>query len=274
MYMSKMILFMTSVLLVSSSFGQQNKLFQVGFQPEKEYHYETNYLIDGRVGQVKTEPNADSSIFHLSYNVNTTAKTGILIAYKFFPISFHSVGQSIMDENSNLSSNLDTIQVSGECQPGTIFPRIYEYSFQDKTNEEKRRIGNLLSRSWEELVFPEGKLKVDSVFQSGIQFPLPIQIKEKTQLVLFVNTTYKVDSIRKDLAYLSLFIHSQLPKDSLTTFYKMSSTGEGSGKMIYNIDKQFVSKLNKTFAYNVLYNIPELGENKLDMKISSSVYLK
>jgi hypothetical protein len=244
-----------SFLILSVSFAkaQDGVMFKIKFLPSRTYQIATNIS-----GAVTTDLSANKDLVaklsskgitqplvaNVQFDNKSTAITGALSADNSFPVTMVKGAMP----NINISINGKQIPIPA---PKTAEMKFYGHVNPDgKLNLDSlggKKLNDSTAAPFKKMMnsmigavnFPDHPIKVGESFTQTIPFNLPMASKG---MAMSIKVTYKLTSISGDSAYFDIahVIDMQLDLKGVN----LSLTGNGSGKMVYDIKNNYPSSSN------------------------------
>lgn len=164
----------------------------------------------------------------------------------------------VKTSNANLP---DGTIIYGYCIPNRSMPVLDSVVSEAMDKESKQMLLNGLQSTFEQFSLPNKRLKVGDSFSQDS--PLSIPIADVT-VDMTVTTNYELIEIRVDTAEFKII--QVYTMTSTSDQYTVDATGNGKGKMLYLISKNFYSKYQMDIEMELKM---EVNGIKLDMNTIS-----
>lgn len=267
---------MTSII----TFSQKSIKIQVAFIPDHKYNLETKNLtkmiMDAKVDdatreQMKSQGMSFPLAMDVDQNMTLLMSTGKFNEKKEVPI--------IMEyTNFSVSQKMGEMQLPSQGNPIKGFKatgwgdskgkfRIDNVEGQGVTEDIKKMMTSLADQSGMYIAFPEKALKVGDEFVHEIPFNMPIQGGSTMKMI--IKTVYKLTSFDANHAWFDTVI--TMTMDVTMEGSEMSAQGSGTGKMAFDLKKNFMSDCTSNIDMTMKM---KMGPTDMDIKSSSKAEVK
>ncbi len=155
----------------------------------------------------------------------------------------------------------DGTMIYGYCLPNKSMPTLDSVASENMDDESKTILLNGLQSTFEQFSLPNKRLKVGDSFTQDSPVSIPIA---DVNVDMTVTTVYKLTSIKNDTA--SLDVSQVYTITSSFDQYIINATGNGNGKMLYLISKNYYSEYQMDTELEMSLEVKNI---KLDLKSKS-----
>ena len=250
------------------NYCQSNQIldFKPGYSPETIYNqtvinssdYEMTYSGSEELLEMLKENGTENPVkIKNSFNVETVSKTGKIGKDGSFPITieylkaFDKDGKTIIPSGTLLFGNAT---LSSMPKLDSIVGAGMEENF-------KKSIFQMVQSTFNQVAMPEKKLKAGESFSQESPLKLPIG---GINIEMIITTTYSLKSFTAKSAFFDI-VQVYSMKFTDTTF-DSSGSGNGTGKLVYDISNHFVSENTLNMELNL--NLKHTDFN-IDLKSKS-----
>ena len=256
------------IIIPFFNYGQSNEIldFKPGYSPETIYNqtvinssdYEMTYSGSENLLKMLKENGTENPVkIKNSFNVETVSKTGKIGKDGDFPITIEYIKASDKDGKSVIPSGtllFGNTTLSSMPKLDSIVGTGMEENF-------KKSIFQMVQSTFNQLALPEKKLKVGESFSQESPLKLPIG---GINIEMIITTTYNLKSITAKSAFFDIVqVYSMKFTD---TSFESSGSGNGTGKLVYDIPNHFVSENTLNMELNL--NLKHTDFN-IDLKSKS-----
>lgn len=247
---STLLILLTSVICFAQKTGQVVLKYQ--YLPNKKYTIQSinttvmNMDLKGveTVGTVKINPTTMQSNLSMEMIANIT--TGGANPNKDIPFTI-SYDKSILNMEMNgkkmdqPASTLANVKITGWIKDGNKLQADSIIGMSKKDETTKKIMSEMINKIQQNIKFPERPIKVGDTFNMVMPFKMPMQNVGNINMDIITN--YFLKEIKEGKAYLDI---KQIISMNLNIADKqdMKATGNGTGTVIYDIDKQFVTQMD------------------------------
>jgi hypothetical protein len=221
---------------------QQGLIFRVQYKPETKYSQtieqtsqsEIKYIGSKEFLQTLKDKNILNPTITKSHSIiEAIVSTGKLIDGMYFPLRMEFIKTTSNDGKTIIPNG--TI-IYGKSTVGNV-PTLDSITSTGLNEEYKKVILQTMRGAFAQIKFPDKKLKVGDEFT--IDSPLSIPIAEAT-VEMAITTNYKLISILNGIA--DFDISQVYAMKSKVIKYPIKATGNGKGKLLYDIANNFWRK--------------------------------
>ncbi len=236
------LLFIMLAQLSCASQYQQGLIFRVQYKPETKYSQtieqtsqsEIKYIGSKEFLQTLKDKNILNPTITKSHSIiEAIVSTGKLIDGMYFPLRMEFIKTTSNDGKTIIPNG--TI-IYGKSTVGNV-PTLDSITSTGLNEEYKKVILQTMRGAFAQIKFPDKKLKVGDEFT--IDSPLSIPIAEAT-VEMAITTNYKLISILNGIA--DFDISQVYAMKSKVIKYPIKATGNGKGKLLYDIANNFWRK--------------------------------
>ena len=183
------------------------------------------------------------------------------------PVSIEVVDITMTQINGGDIVKPDMTEMKNKVWKGT-------YSTEKGITLDEITMSNNAEAMLQELLFAmqsknhwsEGELKKGDSFSHDFPFPIPLPVSGGVEMN--ITTTYTVTKIKRGKAYLNVTQTFKGDGDMEEAEMGFDMQGRGQGKMIYNIEDQFVESNMLDFEATILFSMMGM-EMTMDMELQS-----
>ena len=137
-------------------------------------------------------------------------------------------------------------------------PKLDSIVSKDLDETFKNSLLQTLQSTFSQLALPEKKMKIGESFSQ--ESPLKIPVATIT-FDMLITTTYKLISIQNQIANFDIFQDYALKISDHNQEFKINASGDGKGKLNYNIPNHFATQFNLDIELNLGLKRDEFGLN-------------
>jgi hypothetical protein len=260
------------VLVTTSSFAQNSIKLQVAYIPDHQYSLETKsvsaMVMDAQVDEATKEQLKSSGMaFPIKMDMNqdmlVLMKTGQLNDQKEVPITLeytkYDMKQMMGDKEMPSTGNVLAGMKASGWGDNTGKLRLENVEGAGVTPELKKLMISMTDQMGLQIVFPSKALKVGDEFTQEVPFNMPLQAGAELKMV--VKTVYKLHSFTKENAFFDTTV--TMTMDMTVEKGSIAAEGSGKGKMIFDIQKNFMSSYNSNLDLTMKM---KMGQMDMDIK--------
>jgi len=216
-------------------------ILKVQYQPEKTYHIstirgtETVITYSGQdiaMRRLKSMNIKNPTISKVKTKTDTELVTGKRSADKSFPVSLtYKKTMSLDGKNEIPEGSVVQGEIMGDQLP--IFSKVTSTTLD---TDQKNKLLQTVQTTFEQFKFPEQQLKIGDQFSTDRPMEMAM---EGSTIDIIVITTYKLLSIKNDMAQFDLSQSYQMtPKIMDNSF---TGSGNGKGQLTYDIGNSLIT---------------------------------
>lgn len=232
-------------------------ILKIQYKPEKTYSIstirgtETVITYSGEdvaMQKLKSKNIKNPTISKVKTKSTTELVTGKKTTSLSFPVSLIYKETLSLDGKNEIPEGTE---IRGEIISENL-PNFHTVSAQTFDDHQKMQLLQTVRSTFEQLDFPEQRLKIGDEFSIDRTTSLPM---ERSEIETVITTTYKLISIEKEFATFNLTqTYRMTPEFMDNTF---AGNGQGTGKMYFDINNSIISgytmnteiNMNKKFSY-------------------------
>jgi hypothetical protein len=269
-------LFILFVLLSFSqvSFAQEKVKLEVVYQPNHQYDMGTksitNMTMDAQLDEAtKTQMSAAGMSFPLKMLMTQetviSQKTGAPNAQKEIPVTMEYVKYDTKQtmggkEMPTAANPLQGVKISGLIGADNKL-RLDEMADGQLDENIKQVMLKAMDQLQTSILFPKDPMKIGEQFEQIVPFEMPVQ---GASIKMTTKTLYKLISIKNGMANFDMV--QEIKMDMNMDNGGMSADGAGTGKMVFDIKKKFMSTYNSSVDMEMLI---KAGTMDMSMKMNT-----
>ncbi|MDX6181935.1 hypothetical protein SGQ44_14695 [Flavobacterium sp. Fl-77] len=232
------------IILPFFNYGQSNEIldFKPGYTPETIYNqtvtnssdYEMTYSGSEKLLEVLKKNGTENPVKVKNvFNVETVAKTGKMGKDGNFPITIEYLQSSDID-GKNIIPNGTLLFGNATL---SSMPKLDSIAAKGMEENLKNSIFQMVQSTFNQLAMPEKKLKAGESFSQESPLAIPLA---GINLEMVITTTYNLKNITTKSAFFDIVqVYSMKISD---TGFETGGSGNGTGKLVYNIPNHFISE--------------------------------
>jgi hypothetical protein len=195
--------------------------------------------------EVKTGPIVNNSFSVVMHNQVTVGKTKI-----------NGIEQPAKTTNSN-------IDIYGICNnEGKI--KVDSIGGKTLNDALKQQLTQMISSMQSSIKFPDKPMKIGDTFSQDLPMDLPIA---GLSVKLLVKGVYKLIGIESNKAYFDITF--TVTMDMSDNKMSLDMTGGGDGKVIYDIESSYATKMQESINVTYSLNLPDMTNLKMSGKANA-----
>ncbi len=256
--MRKIFAYLLPLILISCGKPKpEGLILKIQYQPEKTYSISTirgtETVITYSGEEVAMQKLMSKNINNPTISkVKTKSTTELVTSKKItslsFPVSLIYKETLSLDGKNEIPEGTE---IHGEIISENL-PNFHTVSAETLDDHQKMQLLQTVRSTFEQLNFPEKRIKIGDEFSIDRTTFLPM---ERSEIETIITTTYKLISIEKEVATFELTqTYRMTPEFMDNTF---TGNGQGKGEMYFDINKSIISgytmnteiNMNKKFSY-------------------------
>ncbi len=259
-------------LMFFQAFSQDTLTFRVHYMPEKVYRQTLNqtnkisiqYLGTEEFLQKLKESGITNPIEQSTSAISEMVlETGKLNDENYFPLTMRFLKMPSEEVKKLIG---DSLVIYGR---GTIdsMPKLDSIVSTGTDSDFKNLLLGTLQSTFSQIDFPVKKLKVGGSFVHETPFVIPLG---NFSMDMMLHSTYKLLSIEDNTGTFDITQIYTVKSDIAGA--EMKASGKGTGKLLYDVNDKFVSKMDTDNILDMNMNIRGVNTvMKMEMKISQTV---
>jgi len=232
-------------------------ILKIQYQPEKTYSIstirgtETVITYSGEevaMQKLKSKNIKNPTISNVKTKSITELVTGKKITSLSFPVSLIYKETLSLDGKNEIPEGTE---IHGEIIAENL-PNFHTVSAETLNDHQKMQLLQTVRSTFEQLDFPEQRLKIGDEFSIDRTTFLPM---ERSEIETIITTTYKLISIEKEVATFNLTQTYRMTPEFIDNTF--TGNGQGKGEMYFDINNSIISgytmnteiNMNKKFSY-------------------------
>ncbi|WP_420604226.1 hypothetical protein [Flagellimonas sp.] len=271
--MIKKLLIATFFISTLSVNAQESVVFKYEFAPNKKYITQMTTKMSGLMNMngdeatmnqmansgmefpIKMEQKTNATLTNITGKMDSQGNIPMSISYDKMEMEMSMNGKDVSTPNV-----FEDVTLYGKYLAGSKM-QIDSISGNDIDQNMKSVLESALEQVQKQIHFPEHPIAIGDEFENEI--PMSFPMGNMAPMEMIIKTTYNLQQIENEIAFFN--IDQSIELESQQPSMTIKAEGAGSGKMLYNITNNYMSKYETKLPMKMLMQMGDVMSMEMDM---------